>query len=105
MAMISVILCVLLLVDLNHKGPAVVLGQSEPSNGSISQPDIPLYFSLILSFGEFGFNSSGEVPAVNIALEEIYRANVLPGYRLQYKSVRNSKVSVENLRYYCVWTL
>ena len=54
----------------------------------------PVYFSLIVSYGEFGFDSSGGIASVDIALDYINRTQLLPGYDLQYKSVRNSKVQV-----------
>ena len=52
----------------------------------------PLYFSLILSFGRYGFNSSVMIPAMEIALERIRETQILPGYRLEYSSVRDSEV-------------
>lgn len=54
--------------------------------------EIPLYFSLILSFGRYGFNSSVMIPAVEIALERVREMQVLPGYRLEYSKVRDSEV-------------
>lgn len=54
--------------------------------------EIPLYFSLILSFGRYGFNSSVMIPAVEIALERVRETQVLPGYRLEYSKVRDSEV-------------
>lgn len=54
-----------------------------------------LNIMLIVSFGQFGFNSSGVIPAADIALEDINRdPDVLPGYRLVYDRVRDSKVSL-----------
>ena len=48
----------------------------------------------VVSFGESGFNSSGVIPAAEIALEDINNDfNVLPGYKLTYDRVRNSQVS------------
>ena len=52
----------------------------------------PLYFSLILSFGRYGFNSSVMIPALEIALERIRETQILPGYRLEYSSVMDSEV-------------
>ena len=52
----------------------------------------PLYFSLILSFGRYGFNSSVMIPAMEIALERVKEMRVLPGYRLEYSKVRDSEV-------------
>ena len=52
-----------------------------------------LTFMLNTSFGEFGFNSSGAIPAADVALEDINRNNsMLPGYRLVYDKPRNSQV-------------
>ena len=53
---------------------------------------VPLSFSLITSFGEFGYNSSPSVPAIEVALDRINQTQVLPGYRLQYTEIRNSQV-------------
>ena len=53
-----------------------------------------VYFSLILSNGENGFNSSGVVPAVDIALKAIEDKQLLPGYNLTYAPPRNSKVGL-----------
>ena len=39
----------------------------------------PVYFSLIISNGEKGFNSSGAVPAIDLALETVQRHQLLPG--------------------------
>ena len=52
-----------------------------------------LTFMFVTSFGQFGFNASGVVPAADIALEDINRdPNVLSGYHLMYDQVRDSKV-------------
>ena len=51
-----------------------------------------VYFSLIVSYGEFGFNSSGAIPAVDIALDYVKRNQILPNYNLTYESARNSMV-------------
>ena len=59
-----------------------------------SSVDKPVYFSLIYSGGENGFRSSGGIPAVHIALEEIKNHNLLPGYDLNYTLARNSKVKL-----------
>lgn len=56
--------------------------------------DRNLTFMLITSFGEFGFDSSGAIPAADLALEDIYRnSSMLPGYRLVYDKPRNSQVA------------
>ena len=48
----------------------------------------------ISSFGKFGFNSSGAIPAGDIALERVNAdPNVLPGYNLVYDKLRDSQVS------------
>ena len=52
-----------------------------------------LTFMLIASFGQFGFNSSGAIPAADVALDDINRnGSMLPGYRLVYDKARNSQV-------------
>ena len=59
---------------------------------AVGESATPVYFSLIVSYGEFGFNSSGGIPAVDIALDYINRSHLLSEYELRYKTVRNSKV-------------
>ena len=52
-----------------------------------------VYFSLIVSYGEFGFNSSGAIPSIDIALRYVNnKSELLPEYELRYNTVRNSKV-------------
>ena len=52
-----------------------------------------LTFMFITSFGQFGFNASGVVPAADIALEDINNdTNILSGYHLMYDQVRDSQV-------------
>ena len=51
-----------------------------------------VYFSLILSKGEYGFRSWDLIPAIDLALEAIKDQQLLPGYNLTYESARNSKV-------------
>ena len=52
-----------------------------------------LTFMFITSFGQFGFNSSGALPAADIALEDVNKNHdVLPGYNLRYDEVRDSQV-------------
>ena len=54
-----------------------------------------LTFMLIISGGQFGFNSSGSVPAAEMALEDINEnPDVLSGYNLVYDSVRDSQVYI-----------
>lgn len=74
----------LLLCILSLSIPARTANETAPHN---------LTFMMIASFGEFGFNSSGAVPAADVALDDINRnSSVLPGYRLGYDKTRNSKV-------------
>ena len=59
--------------------------------------DTNLTFMLIISGGQFGFNSSGSIPAAEMALEDINETpDVLPGYNLVYDSVRDSQVAMYN---------
>ena len=52
-----------------------------------------LTFMFVTSFGQFGFNASGVVPAADIALEDINNhPSVLWGYNLVYNQVRDSEV-------------
>ena len=54
--------------------------------------DINILF--VVSFGQSGFNSSGVIPAAEIALKDINNdPNMLPGYKLTYDRVRDSQVS------------
>ena len=51
-------------------------------------------FMLVTSWGGFGYNSSGTLPAAEIALRNINsRPDLLPGYNLVHDEVRDSKVS------------
>lgn len=72
----------------------------------VAQPSAPkpVYFSLIVSYGEFGFDSSGGIPSVDIALNYINRSQILPGYQLMYEKPRNSKVGkiLYHLSAHCV---
>ena len=53
-----------------------------------------LTFAMITSFGQFGMNSSGVVPAIDMALRDINNSSgLLPGYTLAYDRVRDSQVS------------
>ena len=50
-------------------------------------------FMFVTSFGQFGPNTSGVVPAADIALEDINaNPDILPGYNLVYDVVRDSQV-------------
>ena len=52
-----------------------------------------LTFMFVTSFGQFGLNTSGVVPAADIALEDINaNPDILPGYNLVYDIVRDSQV-------------
>ena len=54
-----------------------------------------LTFVFITSWGGYGFNSSGTLPAAEIALRDINsHADLLPGYNLVYDEIRDSKVSM-----------
>ena len=66
----------------------LVRAQAKLQNGTQ-----PVYFSLIISRGENGYNSSGAIPAIHIALEEIERHELLRDYNLTYVTAQNSKVS------------
>ena len=57
-----------------------------------------LTFMLIASFGQFGFDSSGAIPAADVALDDINEDNsMLPGYRLVYDKARDSQVTINNI--------
>ena len=60
-----------------------------------SQPH-KLTFMLITSYGQYGVNSSGALPAIDMALEDINSdPDILPGYNLMYDEVRDSMVSLQ----------
>ncbi len=61
---------------------------------TIACADKPIRFSVILSFGKYGFNSSGAVPSFDLALERVAATQVLPGFRLYYDTVWDSEVSL-----------
>jgi hypothetical protein len=52
---------------------------------------VPVYFSLIVSGGENGYRSTGGIPSIHLALEEVERKELLSGYNLTYEAIRNSK--------------
>ena len=58
----------------------------------ISAGEIPINFSLIVSYGRFGFNSSPGIPAIDLALEHIHSSGILGEYKLQYSTVQDSEV-------------
>ena len=69
----------------------LLFGLGEGSNVNIT-------FMYIVSSGEHGFDSSGAIPAIDMALEDINgNDNILPGYNLVYDKVRDSEVSI------CEW--
>ena len=52
-----------------------------------------LTFMMIASYGQYGFNSSGALPAADMALEDINSdPDILTGYNLMYDKVRDSMV-------------
>lgn len=56
-----------------------------------------LTFMFVTSYGQFGLNSSGVIPAADIALENINNSSdILPGYNLVYDEVRDSQVCAIN---------
>ena len=70
----------------------VILHAVSAQSGLFNDSPTPLHFSFFVSFGEFGYNSSGVIPSVDIALESIERNQILPQYNLTYGTVRNTKV-------------
>ena len=79
---LSRFLVVYLLLLLSPSLVAMASGQTQDLN-----------IMLIVSFGQSGFNSSGVIPAADIALEDINRTpDLLPGYTLKYDKVRDSEV-------------
>ena len=60
-------------------------------NSAVAQHN--LTFMLVTSYGQFGFNSSGIIPAADMALEGINNnPKILPDYNLMYGTVRDSQV-------------
>ena len=56
-----------------------------------------LNIMLVVSYGQSGFNSSGVIPAADIAIEDINSdPNILSGYNLTYDKVRDSQVREQN---------
>ena len=67
--------------------------QPQPETEILSDSKVNLTFMMITSWGGFGFNSSGTLPAAEIALNLINsRPDILPGYNLVYDEIRDSKV-------------
>ena len=73
---------------------SLVLLQSSKAEVQFTQTNQNLTFMFVTSFGQFGLNSSGVVPAADLALERINNySDILPGYNLVYDQVRDSQVS------------
>ena len=52
-----------------------------------------LTFVFITSFGQYGLNTSGVVPAVDMAISDVNnRSDLLLGYTLAYDHVKDSQV-------------
>ena len=63
-------------------------------DSTMAEQERSLTIMLVASFGQFGFNSSGIVPAADLALENINNdPGILKGYRLTYGNVWDSQVS------------
>lgn len=80
------------LIQLLILGTALVsAGAGQPLQSSARRHN--LTFMLITSFGQFGFNSSGALPAADMALEDINNdPTILKTYNLVYDKVRDSQV-------------
>ena len=75
---------------------------------SAGESDKNITFMFVTSFGQFGLNTSGVVPAAGLALEDINaNPDMLPGYNLVYDRVRDSQVGCIKIRMtlYCYSTL
>ncbi len=64
--------------------------------------DKPLHLSVVLSYGRYGYNSSGAAPSFDLALEHIAAMGELPGYRLQYGTILDSEVSLNDPELSCM---
>ena len=77
----------------------------DPSNAE----KVPLNFSYITTItgGVTGFVSSGSIPVVDLALEQINnRADILSNYTLNYTTILNSNVSLQESMHtlnFAVW--
>ena len=78
----------------------LLLSVYERATGTLTRtPPVPLHFSLVVSFGLDGFNSSGTIPAIDLALEQINtNQTVLPEYELLHTTPRDSEVSLHTLK-------
>ena len=66
---------------------------SDSQIADFNAPKKNLTFMLMTSFGQYGFNSSGFIPAADMAIQDINRnSHVLPGYSLNYDVLRDSQV-------------
>ena len=66
-------------------------------DSAVSQPH-DLTFMLIISYGQYGYNSSGALPAADMALEDINSdPDILTGYNLMYDKVRDSMVRQQTI--------
>ena len=70
---------------------------------SEGESDRNLTFMFVTSFGQFGLNSSGVVPAADLALEDINtNPDILPGYKLVYDRIRDSQVGSDGFLAICI---
>ncbi len=101
--MTSAVVSALVLVATLLEGPSAAspLKLTYPEVSANSNETKPLYFGLMQSFGG-GFNSSGVVPGVDVALDQINSDDsILPGYTLHYE-LSDSQVGVRKaVKYYC----
>ena len=82
----------------DHIYPFVDITQDQLNCSTTDNGTCPLYIALLVSFGG-EFDSSGVVPGVQMALDQINSdPNILPGYTLHYTlkatKVSNSKLSM-----------
>lgn len=70
-------------------------------NNQTGDDRTPIVFGLIVSFGG-SFNSSGAVPGVRVALDQINnRTDLLPGYSLHY-ALSDSQVRMHACMFCCI---
>lgn len=77
----------------------VCTGCSVTGNSLLNVEKIPLNFSYITTItgGVTGFVSSGSIPVVDLALEQINnRTDILSNYTLNYTAILDSNVSQKN---------
>ena len=77
-------------------GVSPASGSGRGSDGSELPPDgpIPLYF-IFLSATSPSINTSGSIPAVDVALQKIDEAGFLAPYTLRYHEALDSRVSLQ----------